>query len=232
MGKMMTISYIAYYRVSTKRQGASGLGLEAQQAAVATHVNCHGKLIASYFEIESGKKADRPELMKALAHAKRNKAILIVAKLDRLSRNVAFLSALMESKVDFICADMPTANKLTIHVLAAVAEHEAKVISERTKAALAQAKLRGVKLGSHREGHWEGHEQARIDGLAKGRIRASKSNKAKRIEAYADLIPQVTKCREEGRTLQEIADVLNDAAHLTRRGKAWGHVQVMRLLRA
>lgn len=224
------VNYLAYYRVSTKQQGASGLGLAAQQAAVVNHVNCHGKLIASYVEIESGKIADRPELMKAIAHAKRNKATLIVAKLDRLSRNVAFLSALMEAKIDFVCADMPTANRLTIHVLAAVAEHEAKVISERTKAALAQAKLRGVKLGSHREGHWTGREQNRIAGLAKGRKQAAKSNKAKRVEAYADLIPQVVEYREAGKTLQQIADILNESGHVTRRNKPWGHVQIMRLL--
>ena len=229
MGETM-VNYLAYYRVSTKQQGASGLGLEAQQAAVTAHVNCHGKLIASYTEIESGRKSDRPELMKAIAHAKRNKATLIVAKLDRLSRNVAFLSALMESQIEFVCADMPTANKLTIHLLAAVAEHEAKVISERTKAALAQAKIRGVKLGSHREGHWNGRENARIAGLAKGRKQAVKAIKANRIKAYADLVPQVTEYRVSGKTFQQIADILNEAGHLTRRGKSWGHVQIMRLL--
>lgn len=228
----MAISYIGYFRVSTKQQGVSGLGLEAQQAAVTTHVNCHGKLVASYVEIESGNKADRPQLLKAIAHAKRNKAILIVAKLDRLSRNVAFLSALMEAKIDFVCADMPTANRLTIHVLAAVAEHEAKVISERTKAALAQAKLRGVKLGSHREGHWDGREQTRIDGLAKGRKQAAISNTAKRIEAYVDLLNQVIEYREAGKTLQQIADILNSTGHLTRRGKQWSHVQILRLLKS
>ena len=179
-------NYIAYYRVSTKKQGTSGLGLDAQEASVIHHVNGHGKLIASYTEVESGKKSERIELAKALGHAKRNKATLIVAKLDRLSRNVAFLSALMESKVDFICADMPTANKLTIHIMAAMAEHEGKVISERTKAALVQAKKRGNKLGSHREGHWEGREQTRINGLVKARKQASKSNIAKKIEAYAE----------------------------------------------
>jgi len=225
-------NYIAYYRVSTKQQGASGLGLEAQEASVINHVNGHGKLIASYTEVESGKKSERIELAKALGHAKRNKATLIVAKLDRLSRNVAFLSALMESKVDFVCADMPTATKLTIHIMAAMAEHEGKVISERTKAALVQAKKRGIKLGSHREGHWEGREQTRIDGLVKARKQASKTNKAKKIEAYADLLPQVTEYRVSGKTFQEIANILNDSGHLTRRGKSWSHVQILRLVKA
>lgn len=223
-------NYISYIRVSTKQQGTSGLGLEAQQAAVATHVNCHGRLIASYVEVESGRKSDRPELVKALAHAKRNKATLIVAKLDRLSRNVAFLSALMEAKIDFVAADMPTANRLTIHIMAAIAENEATVCSQRTKAALAQAKLRGVKLGSHREGHWTGREHTRIEGLAKGRKQAVKSIKANRIKAYADLVPQVTEYREAGKTLQQIADILNSTGHLTRRGKKWSHVQILRLL--
>ena len=214
-------NYIAYYRVSTKKQGTSGLGLDAQEASVIHHVNGHGKLIASYTEVESGKKSERIELAKALGHAKRNKATLIVAKLDRLSRNVAFL-----------CADMPTANKLTIHIMAAMAEHEGKVISERTKAALTQAKIRGVKLGSNREGHWEGREQTRIDGLVKGRVQAAKSNKAKKIEAYADLLPQVMEYRKSGKTFQQIADSLNDSGHLTRRGKSWSHVQILRLVNA
>lgn len=224
--------YIAYYRVSTKKQGTSGLGLDAQEASVIHHVNGHGKLIASYTEVESGKKSERIELAKALRHAERNKATLIVAKLDRLSRNVAFLSALMESKVDFICADMPTANKLTIHIMAAMAEHEGKVISERTKAALTQAKIRGVKLGSHREGHWEGKEQLRLNGLAKGREQAAKSNKTKKIEAYSDLVPQIIEYKKSGKTLQQIANILNDSGHKTRRGKSWSHVQILRLLRA
>jgi len=225
-------NYIAYYRVSTKKQGTSGLGLDAQEASVIHHVNGHGKLIASYTEVESGKKSERIELAKALGHAKRNKATLIVAKLDRLSRNVAFLSALMESKVDFICADMPTANKLTIHIMAAMAEHEGKVISERTKAALAQAKIRGVKLGSNREGHWEGREQTRIDGLLKGSKQAAISNKAKKIEAYSDLLPQVMEYRKLGKTFQQIADTLNASGHVTRRGKFWSHVQILRLVKA
>ena len=226
----MATNYIGYYRVSTIQQGASGLGLEAQQAAVVHHVNCHGKLIASYTEVESGKKSDRPELMKAIAHAKRNKATLIVAKLDRLSRNVAFLSALMEAKIDFVCADMPSASRLTIHIMVAFAKHEAMVCSQRTKAALVQAKLRGVKLGSHREGHWTGREHTRIAGLAKGRKQAVKAIKANRIKAYADLVPQVMEYRVSGKTFQQIADILNESGHQTRRGKTWGHVQIMRLL--
>jgi DNA invertase Pin-like site-specific DNA recombinase len=153
---------VAYYRVSTKRQGESGLGLEGQQAAVAAFAKQHGaSIVANYIEIESGKRSNRPVLAQALGHARLAKATLAVAKLDRLARNVAFLSALMESGVDFVACDNEHANRLTIHILAAVAEAEAKAISERTKTALAAAKRRGVKLGSARPGHWKGRESKR-----------------------------------------------------------------------
>src|SRR5579862_7716530 len=138
---MTTGKFIAYYRVSTEKQGQSGLGLDAQRKAVADYLNGgQWALLAEYTEVESGKRADRPQLLAALAHAKATGATLIVAKLDRLSRNVAFIAALMESGVEFTAADMPMANRLTVHVLAAVAEHEREAISARTKAALAAAK--------------------------------------------------------------------------------------------
>lgn len=128
---------VAYYRVSTDKQGRSGLGLEGQVAAVEGYcASAGGTIVKAYTEVESGKRADRPELAKALAHAKRVKAVLVIAKLDRLSRNVYFLAGLMESAVEFACCDMPSANRLTLHIMAAVAEDEAKRISERTRAAL------------------------------------------------------------------------------------------------
>src|SRR5690349_2260256 len=118
---------IAYYRVSTARQGQSGLGLEAQQAAIAAYARqCGAEIVKFYTEVESGKRSDRPELLKALAHAKSIGATLVVAKLDRLGRNVAFLSSLMESGVEFVACDNPSANRLTLHILAAVAENEAR----------------------------------------------------------------------------------------------------------
>lgn len=141
------MKYVAYYRVSTQKQGFSGLGLEAQQAAVKTHVQARGELIAEYTEVESGRRADRPQLALAMRHARRLKATLVIAKLDRLARDVHFLSGLMKVGVEFEACDMPQANKMTLHILAAVAEGEADAISERTKAALAAAKARGVKLG-------------------------------------------------------------------------------------
>jgi DNA invertase Pin-like site-specific DNA recombinase len=137
-------NFVSYLRVSTQRQGDSGLGLEAQRIAVAAHVT-GGEVLAEYLEIESGKKNDRPQLLAALAHAQVTGATLIIARLDRLARNLAFIANLMEAGVDFIATDLPFATRLTIHVLAAVAEYEREMISARTKAA---AKARGVRLGN------------------------------------------------------------------------------------
>lgn len=142
--------FIAYYRVSTDRQGQSGLGLDAQHTAVMSHITGHSELIAEFTEIESGKKSDRPQLAAALAACKKQKAKLIIAKLDRLARNVAFIANLMESGVEFIAVDNPHANKLMVHMLAAFAEHEREQISKRTKEALAAAKVRGIPLGNPR----------------------------------------------------------------------------------
>jgi DNA invertase Pin-like site-specific DNA recombinase len=141
--------FISYIRVSTAQQGASGLGLEAQREAVLRHVRAtSGVLVAEFKEVESGKKNDRPEIAAALAACRLRHATLVIAKLDRLARNVAFISNLMESGVDFVACDNPHATRLTIHILAAVAEHEREMISQRTKAALAAAKARGVRLGN------------------------------------------------------------------------------------
>ena len=192
--------------------------------------NAGAKILASYREVETGKRADRPELIKALAHARRSKATLVVAKLDRLARNVAFLSALMRSGADFVCCDNPHANKLTIHILAAVAEDEAERISARTKAALQAAKARGAKLGSARPGHWTGREGTRLAGLARGRVIAAKVVSQAAREAYADLAPMMKEWRAEGLTLDGIAGKLNANGHTTRRGKQWNAVQVRRVL--
>src|SRR5688572_5708004 len=143
--------YVAYYRVSTARQGRSGLGLEAQQVAVRGYLaNCSGRLLAELLEVESGRRTDRQKLADALRLCRVHKATLIIAKIDRLARNVAFVSNLMESGVEFTAVDFPQANRLTVHILAAVAEHEREMISQRTKAALAAAKARGRRLGGDR----------------------------------------------------------------------------------
>ena len=142
-------SFVTYLRVSTDKQGRSGLGLEAQRAAVAAHAaSIGGAVVAEFVEVESGRKSNRAQLAAALAACRGRRAVLLIAKLDRLARNVAFVSRLMEAGVEFVAADMPTVNRLTIHILAAVAEEEARMISARTKAALTAAKARGVKLGN------------------------------------------------------------------------------------
>jgi len=223
---------IAYIRVSTKAQKASGLGLEAQRQAVESLTSQRrAGIIAEYQEVETGKRKDRPQLARALAHARRSKATLVVAKLDRLARNVAFTSALMESKVDFVCCDNPHATKLTIHILAAVAEHEAEAISQRTKAALAAAKARGAKLGSARPGHWDGREHRRLAGTKAAAKAAGQAHAQAANEAYSDLFPIVHKLRATGLPLQEIADRLNKMGHTTRRGKSWTATQVRRVMR-
>ena len=141
---------VTYTRVSTRRQGESGLGLEAQEAAIQNYtLENSAELVGAFVEVESGKKSNRPELAKAIALAKKTKSKLVVAKLDRLARNVHFISGLLESKVDFVALDFPEANTFTLHIMAALAEQEARLISERTKAALAAAKRRGVILGAH-----------------------------------------------------------------------------------
>jgi DNA invertase Pin-like site-specific DNA recombinase len=141
--------YVGYIRVSTKRQGDSGLGLDAQKLQVNQFVKSQsGFLVKIFQEVESGKKGNRPELEKAVEYCKKNGAVLVIAKLDRLYRNVYFTSKLMNEKINFVCCDAPFADNFTIHVLAAVAELEAKRISERTKSALAQAKARGKRLGN------------------------------------------------------------------------------------
>lgn len=218
---------VGYLRVSTKTQGQSGLGLEAQRAAIEEHASRTGaRIIAFYTEVESGKRNERPELARALAHARRGKAMLVVAKLDRLARNVAFLSALMESKVPFVACDNPHANRLTLHILAAVAEAEALAISQRTKAALAAYKARGGKLGAQLE-------QCRTltpEAIARGAKMAGQARTRAAREAYADLRPAMVEWRGQGKTLQEIAERLNAEGHTTRRGKAWNPVQVARVL--
>lgn len=207
--------FVAYYRVSTARQGASGLGLDAQREAVARHVGA-GELVAEFTEVESGKRNDRPELAKAMAAAKRAKATLVIAKLDRLARNVAFISALMDAKgFDLVACDFPQANRLTLHILAAVAEHEAHAISARTKAALQAAKARGTALGSTGPAHL-------------GIANAAKAERA--AERKARIAPVVAQIRAQGvTTLQGVADALNARGLTAPRGGPWTPGQVHRI---
>jgi DNA invertase Pin-like site-specific DNA recombinase len=227
----MTTEIIAYYRVSTTQQGESGLGLEGQKAAVEAYAQrIGGRLKATYTEVESGTLANRPELARALAHAKRSRSTLVVAKLDRLARNVRFLAEVMDSGCDFAAADMPSANRFMLHVMAAVAEHEARAISDRTKAALAAYKARGGKLGSAREGHWDGREDRRRAGAIKGAAASVRVRHKKAVEGYADILPEMRQHRAAGLSLRAIAAKLTEAGHTTRRGKPWSAMQVKLVL--
>jgi len=211
--------FVAYYRVITEKQGQSGLGLEAQRQAVMNYLNGGSwKLVAEHIEVESGKRNARPELEKALAACRRHKAKLCIAKLDRLSRNLAFIATLMDSGVEFVAVDNPHANKLTIHILAAVAEHEREAISERTKAALQAAKRRGVKLGGTR--------------LAAAR-RASIKARSEIANAFAaNVRPIIKEIQASGVTsMRGIARALTARGVKTARGGDWSDVQVAAILR-
>jgi len=211
------MKYIAYYRVSTQRQGQSGLGLEGQQQAVSTFC----QPVESFTEVETGtNKRHRPELQRAIAACKRLGATLVIAKLDRLARNVYFVSGLMESGVEFVACDNPNANRLTIHILAAVAEDEARRISDRTKAALEAYKARGGTLGNPRN----------LTTVAAKKGTAANVGAAEKHRA--EILPIARTLREAGRTLTEIAETLTGRGLLTRRGKAWSATSVMRLLAA
>lgn len=217
--------FVAYYRVSTDRQGRSGLGLEAQRQDVFDHLGEGGwKVVAEHTEVESGRRADRPKLAKALETCRLHNATLIIAKLDRLARNVAFISNLMESGVEFVAVDFPQANRLTVHVLAAVAEHEREMISQRTKAALAAAKARGVRLGN--PGNLT--VEARRRGVALGT-----EARAKRARDRAALVlPVIKDIKISGIcSLNGIAHALNQRGVPTARGGRWQAVQVKRVLK-
>lgn len=214
---------IAYFRVSTKKRGVSGLGLEGQQAAVNAYARANnGVIVKPYTEVESGKRSDRSQLRAALSHARCIGATLVVAKLDRLSRNVAFLSSLMESKVDFVACDNPHATKLALHILVAVAEAEAEAISQRTRAALAAYKARGGLLGASLPQCRNLTDAARLKGAKSG----GEAVHQKALAAYEHILPMMRELRQAGKTLQSIADHLNAEGYTSRRGNPWSYVQV------
>jgi DNA invertase Pin-like site-specific DNA recombinase len=217
--------YVAYYRVSTAKQGASGLGLEAQQESVRSYLNGGDwSLISEVIEVESGKRNDRPKLAEALRLCRTRKATLIIAKLDRLARNLNFISNLMEAEADFVAVDFPQANRLTVHIMAAVAENEALMISARTKAALQAAKARGVKLGGDRAGIIASQSPKGI--AASAAIRAARSQKH-----AADIMTTIREAQANGATsLRQIADYLNRHSESAPRGGSWSAVQVSRIM--
>lgn len=217
-------NFVSYLRVSTDRQGRSGLGLEAQRAAVAQHLNGGDwRLVAEVVEIESGKRDDRPRLAEALALCRARRATLVIAKLDRLSRDAHFLLGLQKAEVDFVAVDMPHADKFTIGIMALVAQKEREMISERTRAALAAARARGVKLGGSRPGALPNKAEAAAKGLAVRQQRAD--------QLAADLRPLVEELRQRGITSAAgVARELNAMGVPSPRGGAWQATSVQRLL--
>jgi DNA invertase Pin-like site-specific DNA recombinase len=216
--------FVAYYRVSTARQERSGLGREAQQEAVRSYLNGGSwQLVAEVEEVESGKRNDRPKLAEALRLCRLHGATLIIAKLDRLARNVAFISNLMESGVEFTAVDFPQANRLTVHILAAVAEHEAKAISTRTKDALAAAKARGTRLGGDR---------GNLPAVARDGAKASVAARIEKADSRAsDLAPIIEELKAAGAgSLRQIAAGLNARGIKTARGGEWTAMQVQRVI--
>lgn len=231
-------TFIAYIRVSTERQGHSGLGLEAQEAAINAFLRPADRLLKPpYVEIESGRKADRPELAKALARCRATGATLLIAKLDRLARDAHFLLGLQKAGVDFIACDIPDANRLTIGILALVAEEEAKAISARTKAALAAAKERRKKnnrlkpLGGIRRGQ----RPPTVEEARQGAAASAQKRSLKADHAAHRVMPRVDELRSSGASLGEIARTLQAEGVPTPRGKggAWTATAVRRaILRA
>ncbi len=207
----MPTSYIAYYRVSTQRQGQSGLGLEAQRASTASFLaSGEDKLISEYTEVESGKRSSRPELENAIEACRKLGAVLLIAKLDRLARNVHFISGLLESGVRFTAVDMPNADRFMLHVYAAMAEEEGRRISERTKSALAAAKVRGVRLG--------------VNGANLANQRKQTAN------AFArEIGPTKIQLHEyDGLSYSDVADRLNQSGKQSFAGKRWHSTSVYR----
>ena len=221
---MIESRYVAYYRVSTDRQGRSGLGLDAQREAVTSYLNGGSwTLLDELVEVESGRKNDRPKLAKALDLCRRKKATLVIAKLDRLARNVAFIANLMDAGVDFVAVDMPEANRLTLHIMAAMAEHEAAMVSQRTKAALNAAKDRGRKLGWSIPARRGEQVIASRSGVVENQVNADRF--------ATNILPVIRDIERAGvTTLQGIAEALNARGIRTARGRQWYASTVRNLL--
>jgi DNA invertase Pin-like site-specific DNA recombinase len=220
---MATGKFISYLRVSTDKQGKSGLGLEAQRQAVTSFLDGgRWTLIAEYQEIESGKRDDRPQLAKTLHHCKVTGATLVIAKLDRLARDAHFLLGLQKAGVRFVAADMPEANEMVVGIMAVIAQGERKMISERTKAALAAAKARGVKLGNP-------NGAAHLRGL--GNAKAVEAVKVNAQRRAMDVLATIEDLKASGITsARQLAKALNERGILTPRGGRWHTASVQRVL--
>ena len=219
------IQYVAYLRVSTQKQGYSGLGIEAQKEIIQNYLS-HKNPIAEYIEVESGRKTDRgrPKLKEALELCRKTGAKLIVAKLDRLARNVAFLSQLLDSDVDIVFCDFPQANKMVLHILAAISQYEAELIATRTKQALAAKKAKGCTLGNPE--HLIGKlDEAVAKSVETNKRKAEENPNNKRAAAMLKVLTK------EGRTLQEMADYLNSQGFTTSKGYRFSRSSVHVLLK-
>jgi len=222
---------------TVKENDRSGVDLNAQRAAVRSFVGQNsGEIVERFVEIDRGRNRCWPKLAEAIQCTKDAEGTLVIGKLDHLVRNAAFTAMLMESRVNFHCCDNSNANPETIHILAALAADETKRISERTKTALKEAKARGVKLGSAREGHWDGREDRRREGARKGLPIATKAASEARSftaqYAYNPLVPLIIKMRREDElTLSEIAERINAEGHKTRAGLPFTPTMIFRLLR-
>lgn len=226
--------FVAYLRVSTAKQGASGLGLDAQRRAVGDFVAATGgELVGEFEEVESGKRDDRPALAAAIERCRLTGARLLIAKLDRLSRNVHFLSGLMEQGVDFVACDMPAANQFTVHIMAAVAQQERQAISARTKAALDSIKAR-LAAGEAHVSRRSGETIARLgnpQGLTVSRPDLGSAAVVLKADAFAARVrPIAAQLRTQGLSLASIAARLNEMRVKSPRGKAWSPTAVKRLL--
>ena len=220
------MKFIAYYRVSTAKQGQSGLGLEAQQAAVADYLSTNtGELVKQYTEIQSGSKNNRPELQAALRQCRLTGATLLIAKLDRLSRNRSFLMSVQDSSVKFVAVDMPEANHFTVGLMACLADYERELISERTKAALKAAKARGVVLGNPRL-----DEVRNTDTTAATLAKTAKANS--RNAEMLEIINEIQDSVSTALSTRQLAKHLNDAGYKTARGGHWHATSVNRVLAA
>ncbi len=221
--------FITYYRVSTAKQGKSGLGIEAQRETVSRYLNGgRWEVLGEYVEIESGKNDARPELAKAIRDCKLKGARLLVAKLDRLSRDLHFITGLQKAGVPFTIAEMPDATELTIHVYATMAQHERKLISQRTKAALQAAKANGTIKGQGFFGNPCLKRGERIPGS--GAPANANTARTKKADTFALEIAEVLR-ESSGGSLREIAEVLNNAGYRTRKGGEWHATSVARILK-
>lgn len=218
---------VAYYRVSTRMQGFHGLGMDAQRRSVSAYAEFRGlEIVAAYEEVESARREhlkNRPQLVRALAHARRSGAVLVIARLDRLARNVFVTSQLLESGVEFVACDNPHANRMTIQIIAVMAEQESRLISERTKAALAAMRARGIPHTSTR--------RLTPAEISRGQRASAVARRARTKEAYADLVPVVREMRERGLSVERVAEGLNFLGQRNQRGLAWQSSAVARFLR-